>query len=297
MYRIFLILTTLIPAVSPAGPLEELNIQSCHYICGASEFMGIISEDKIHNTVLITTIYAGKTVRTFIQKTLSVAYQQLHILDTSRYCTPNAFQEVFQNMPSEHIMYIVFDSAFIEKNLPLPSPPIEAMRLFTTLEQDRQVPMQNDDRVEKKTTHHRYCFSLCVWNRQTTLSLSTQEKREKIERIINALDKRLSSLTPQVETDVPIDHYPNDVYRFPSSTQPTSYQHLAPPPAHSILPSRPLAPSFFHPSYMPPLYDRPSISDAILCNISCTAPPPFYHSHHHKSRQVWFPTSIQCIYI
>ena len=278
VHHIFLILTMFMPVISSAGPLEALNIQSCHYICGISEFMGIISEDRIHNTVLITTIYAGKTVQTFIQKTLSTAYQRLHILDTSRYCTPSAFQEVFQNMPSEHIIYIVFDSAFTEKNLPLPSPPIEAMHSLATLKQNGSVSMQNNDTVEKKTINPLYIFSLYVWNRQTTLSLSTQEKREKIELIINILDDILSPSTPQVKPDVQTDHQPNDDYRFLSNAQPTLYQHLALPPAHSMLSSRPLTPSFFHSHYMPPFMAcHPPLMQPYA--TSSVLPPPFMACH------------------
>ena len=149
------------PVVSSAGPLETLNIQLCHYICGASEFTTIISEDKIQHTVLITTRYAGKEVQLFIEKTLNAPYQQLRILDTSRYCTSSAFKDVFQNMPSEHIMYIVFDNAFTEEDLPLPLLPIEAMHSFATLKQDESVSMKNEDKVEKKRLTL-VIFSLCV---------------------------------------------------------------------------------------------------------------------------------------
>ena len=252
VYHIFLILTMCISVISSAGPLETLNIQSCHYICGVSEFMTVIPEDRIHNTVLITTPYAGRGVQSFIRTTLNTAYQALSILDASYYHAAHEFQEVFQNMPSEHIIYIVFDSACFEEACLLPLLPIEAMHSFATLKQNEPVSMQNDQRVEKKTTHHFYIFSLCVWSRTTTLSLSTQEKEKKIELIMKALDHILSSLTQKSETDLHTDPYQNDVYRFALSIQPTSSQHFTPPPAHLMLPPRPLIPSLPYPSYMSP---------------------------------------------
>ena len=239
VYHIFLILTMFMPVISSAGPLETLDIQSCHYLCGTSEFTAIIPENRIRNTVLITTEYTGKGVKTFIQKTLNAAYQQLHILDISRYRTSSEFKDVFQRMPSEHTTYIIFDSAFTEENLPLlPLPLIETMHSFAILKQDRSVSMQNDDRVEKKTTPPLYLFSLCVWNREATLLLSVQEKEKEIEKIINALNYILSSFMRQSETDLQI-HYDQNACDFTPSTQRTFYQHSAPPPVHLMRPPGP----------------------------------------------------------
>ena len=179
VHHIFLILTTFMPFVSSAGPLETLDIQSFHYICGASEFTTIIPEDKIQHTVLITTIYAGKGVATFIKNTLNAAYQQLRILDTSRYDTLNAFKAVFQSMPSEHTIYIIFDSAFIEKDLPLPLPPIEAMYSFATLKQNEPVSMQNDDRAEKKTMNYFFSFLfVCVEQANNFITFISRKGKE-----------------------------------------------------------------------------------------------------------------------
>ena len=315
VYHIFLILTMFMPVISSAGPLETLDIQSCHYLCGTSEFTAIIPENRIRNTVLITTEYTGKGVKTFIQKTLNAAYQQLHILDISRYRTSSEFKDVFQRMPSEHTTYIIFDSAFTEENLPLlPLPLIETMHSFAILKQDRSVSMQNDDRVEKKTTPPLYLFSLCLWNREATLSLSTQEKEKEIEKIINALNYILSSLIQKGEPDLQI-HRDQNACDFTPSTQPTLYQRSAPPPVHLmqppgpslpylmqppwlsppylIRPPEPLVPSFLQPSYMlpfsasiPPYVTLPQFTGphasvspyAIPVPLQFTAPPltPFY---------------------
>ena len=193
----------------------------------------------------------AKKCKFLSKKTLNAAYQKLRILDTSRYDTSNEFKEVFQSMSSEHTMYIIFDSAFIEKDAPLPLPPIEAMHSLAILKQNRSASMQNDDRVEKKTTHPRDLFSLCVWSRKAILSLSMQEKEKKIERIINNLDNMLLSLMQQSKTGLQIHHYPNTC-AFTPRTRPTFYQHPAPPPLHLMLPPGPLVPSFSQPCYMSP---------------------------------------------
>ena len=280
IHRIFLMLTTFISVVSSAGPLKQLNMQSCNYVCGVSEFTTIIPEDKINNTVLITTIYAGREVEIFIKNTLNPAYQKLRILDISRYRAPGMFEQVFQSMPPEHTIHIVFDSAFTEENVPLPLTAIEAMHSFAILKQNESTSMQNDDKVEKKTTNHHNLFSLCVWNREATLSLSTQEKEKTIKLIINIMDEELSLLIQQNTADLQTHHY-QKTYDFTPSIQSTPYPRprcLASPPAHYMrspeeelllphlmLPSEPLpphlmlpprkslAPSFLHSIRRPPL--------------------------------------------
>ena len=283
MHHIFLILTIFMPVISSAGPLETLNIQSCHYLCGTSEFTAIIPEERIPNAVLITTEYTGRGVKTFIQKTLNAAYEQLRILDISRYCTSSEFKDVFQRMPSEHITYIIFDSAFTEDNLSsLPLPLIEAIHSLAILKQDKSMSMKNDDSVEKKTTNPLYIFSLCVWNRQENLSFSIQKKEEKIKQITTVFDNMLSSLLQQGDTDLQMRHDQN-ICDFTPNAQPTLYQHSAPlpahfmsppelpfayfmpppgpspthlmlpsPPSHFMLSPKPLVSSFFQPDYIPP---------------------------------------------
>ena len=259
IHRIFLMLTTFISVVSSAGPLKQLNMQSCNYICGVSEFTTIIPEDKINNAVLITTIYAGRGVEIFIKNTLNPAYQKLRILDISRYDESNAFEKVFQSMPPKHTIHIVFDSAFTEEDLPLPLAPIEAMHSFAILKQNGSVPMQNADNVEKKATNHHHLFSLCVWNREATLSLSTQEKEKTIELIVNIMDAKLSLLLQQNKADLQTNHY-QKTYNFTPSIQSTPYPHcLASPPAHYVLPSEPLPPHLILPSEpLPPHLMLPS---------------------------------------
>ena len=259
-------LTVFMPVIASAGPLKQLNMQSCNYVCGISEFTTIIPEDKINNTVLITTTYAGRGVRIFIQNTLNPAYQKLRILDISRYRAPGMFEQVFQSMPPEHTIHIVFDSAFTEENVPLPLTAIEAMHSFAILKKNESTPMQNDDKVEKKTTNHHNFFSLCVWNREATLSLSTQEKEKTIKSIINIMDEELSLLIQQNTADLQTHHY-QKTYDFTPSIQSTPYPRprcLASPPAHYMrspeeellfphlmLPPKPLSPHFMIPPEEP----------------------------------------------
>ena len=296
VHHIFLILTAFMPIVSSAGSLETLNIQSCHYICGVSEFMTIIPEDRIHNTVLITTAYTGRGVQNFIRTTLSAAYQALPILDASYYHTAHEFQEVFQSMLSEHIIYVVFDSAFFKENVsfPFPLPPIEAMHSLAILKQDGSVSIKNDDMVKPNTTHYSYFFSLCVWHRTITSSFLIQEKEKINKLIIKSLDKVLLLLTQQNSTYLQTEHDQNDVYDF-ANTTPTPYPclvsppahlmlppaylmppppHLIPPPAHLMPPPRLLVPSFPHPSTSMPLFTASVPSYAIPPIL----PPPFLPS-------------------
>ena len=264
VYRIFLICTAFMSVVSLAGPLEQLNIQSCNYICGVSEFQAIISEGSIHNTVMITTTDTNKEIQIFILKTLNVAYHKLCIFDINSHHVSDELKKVFQSMPSKQTIYIVFDSAFIEKKCLLPLSLIEAMYSLTAFKQGASVPIKNDDKVDKITTNRRYCFFLCVWNRKETSLLSIQEKKEKIDLIIRLFDKTLSSFMQQNTADLQTNHY-QKTYDFIPSAQPTPYQcFLASPPAY-FMPPPGSSPEYFMPPpsaslayFMPPLESSPA---------------------------------------